>query len=264
MTYLKRFLFVLPHLGCWYWFLVMLKPFFTDSLLFLSFSSDILLPLGVLAGTLTLAALFHIVSGILGNDWRIVLPQGILASTLPLFVYPVTFALILASGFLSVLTLTTMLVLHTMRTYVHFSPTKLFAPLVRKTATFVLIVVSIGYFFTAQSALSREGFRIPESILDTALSFLSSEQLTQTEGQAPFSKELVKAAVSMQVEKILAPYYGVIPVILALLFFVTIQAVVSLIGLVIPIVLWLVFEILEKTRFMTYTVETRQVKRVVI
>lgn len=306
MRYVKV-LFALPFLGCWYWFLVMLKPFFTDFLLFLSFSSDILLPLVLLAGTLILAALFHIVSGVLGNDWRIVLPQSILASILPLFVYPVPFALILAGGFLFVLTFTTMLVLHTVRAYFHFLPTKLFTPLVRKMATFVLIVASIGYFFLAQATIARDGFHIPEMILDTALSvfpnqdqkdatpiptlpqltaeqiaalkanpqFLAQfgldpaildtlEQSPQTEGRTPFSRELVKAALSAQVERILKPHYAVIPVILTLLFFVTLQSIASLIGLGIPPVLWCTFWILEKTGSITYTVEIREVKKLVI
>lgn len=286
MFSVKHFLFVLPFLGCWYWFLIVLKQFFTDSLVFLSFSSAILLPLILLAGTLILAALFHILSGVLGNDWRAVLPQSILASTLPLFVYPVPLALILLGGFIAVLTLCTMLTLHTMRTYLHFSPTKLFTPLVRKTVTFVLIVVSVGYFFLTQVAIARDGFHIPETILDAALSVLPSqdhkdpqlltqfgldlaildtlEQSPQTEGQIPFSKELVKAAVNTQVEKIFRPYYRVIPVILALLFFITLQSTASLIGLGIPPVLWLLFLILEKTSFITFTTEMRQVKKLVL
>lgn len=78
------------------------------------------------------------------------------------------------------------------------------------------------------------------------------------------TNNLVKAAIKDQFQNLIKPYITFIPIILALMLFFTLQSTTSLLSLIIYPLLWIIFFILEKSRFISFTTEMRPVKKMVI
>jgi hypothetical protein len=89
-----------------------------------------------------------------------------------------------------------------------------------------------------------------------------STEVTQ-ETTAP-SNDFLKAMVKGQLERLIKPYLGMIPVVLAALFFASYYTFISLLSLLVPLLLWLLFYILEKSKFIHFDKEMREVKKLVV
>jgi len=85
-----------------------------------------------------------------------------------------------------------------------------------------------------------------------------------TAAPANLTNELIKQTVKDQVQNFIKPYLNFIPAGLAILLFFTFQAFISIANLLISPLLWLIFLILEKTGFTKFTVEQREVKKLVV
>lgn len=108
--------------------------------------------------------------------------------------------------------------------------------------------------------VAQKDFQIPDSLIDTSL------KLTQPESNSQISlvQDTVKQAVKDQLQNLIKPYQSFIPAVLAILLFFTLQGLTSLINLLIYPLLWLTFYILEKVGFITFTVEQRPIKKLVV
>ncbi|MCR4305639.1 MAG: hypothetical protein NUV73_00970 [Candidatus Daviesbacteria bacterium] len=78
------------------------------------------------------------------------------------------------------------------------------------------------------------------------------------------AQELVKQTVKDQIQGFIKPYINFIPAGLALLLFLTLQSLTSIINLLIYPLLWFTFFILEKTGFVKFEVEQRPVKKLIV
>lgn len=78
------------------------------------------------------------------------------------------------------------------------------------------------------------------------------------------TQNLIKQTVKDQIQGFIKPYQNFIPAGLAILLFLTLQSLTSIINLLIYPLLWLTFAILEKTGFVKFEVEQRPVKKLVI
>lgn len=96
-------------------------------------------------------------------------------------------------------------------------------------------------------------------ILDTLTTQESTPQSPQE-----FSNNLIKQTIKDQMQDLLNPYISFIPAILALLLFFTLISIVSLLNILIYPLIWLTFLILEKTGFTKFTIEMREVKKMVV
>ncbi|MCL5019748.1 MAG: hypothetical protein M1426_04635 [Patescibacteria group bacterium] len=76
--------------------------------------------------------------------------------------------------------------------------------------------------------------------------------------------EMIKPLVKQQLQTIIKPYQNIIPLVLALLLFLTLQSFVSVLAIFLPPVIWLVFLILERTNFTHFETEMREVKKLVV
>lgn len=101
-------------------------------------------------------------------------------------------------------------------------------------------------------------YGLDPKILDT----LDKSQNTP-ENEA-ISDEFLKLALKDQLDKIIKPYLDYIPISLALLFFITIQAITSFLNILIYPLLWIIFFLLEKSGFVQFTTEMRPVKKMVV
>lgn len=82
---------------------------------------------------------------------------------------------------------------------------------------------------------------------------------TQNQGTS-----LIKQAIKNQVEGFIKPYINFIAPLLTVLLFFTLQSIVSLVNLLIYPLLWLAFLILQKTGFVKFEIEMREVKKLVV
>ncbi len=76
--------------------------------------------------------------------------------------------------------------------------------------------------------------------------------------------ELIKSAISDQINKLLEPYQSFVPAIFSFLFFISFISIISLLSLLISPLLWLIFYLLEQTGFTKYIKEMREVKKLVV
>ncbi len=76
--------------------------------------------------------------------------------------------------------------------------------------------------------------------------------------------DTIKQTVKDQIQNFIKPYQAFIPAGLAILLFLTLQSLTSILNLLIYPLLWLIFFILEKTGFVKFEIEQRPVKKLVI
>ncbi len=81
---------------------------------------------------------------------------------------------------------------------------------------------------------------------------------------ASTGEDLIKKAVQDQLQNFIKPYLKLIPYLLTLLVFVTLVSGTSLLMFLTTLLVWLTFLILEKSGFITFTTETREVKKMVV
>lgn len=105
---------------------------------------------------------------------------------------------------------------------------------------------------------------------------ITAAQLDELEKQTPNSIKTVislpgsneptsiKSLVKDQLQKSLKPYFSFIPIILGVLFFVQLESAAWFILIFSPLLITLVFLILEKSGFVKFTTEMRPVKKMVL
>lgn len=118
--------------------------------------------------------------------------------------------------------------------------------------------------------IAEAGFQIPDSLIDTALKMTpldaASDQnsiLTQLP-VAELMRDTIKQTIKDQIQGFIKPYINFIPAILTVLLFLTLQSLTSLLNILVYPLLWLIFFILEKTGFVTFTTEMRPVKKLIV
>lgn len=76
--------------------------------------------------------------------------------------------------------------------------------------------------------------------------------------------DITKKLIKNQFNRLLEPYLNYIPIILSTLFFITLHSAMYFLSLLISPLIWLIFYILEKTNFIKYEKEMREVKKMVV
>lgn len=104
-------------------------------------------------------------------------------------------------------------------------------------------------------------YGLDPSILDQ----INTQQVTPPSAKTqPLEQNLVKTEVKKQLQNIIAPQINLIPPILAVLFFFTFQFGLTLFSVILSPLLWLIFWVLEKTGFIKYEKEMREVKKLIV
>ena len=318
MIIFKKLIFVIPFLIFLAWFYFQLNFFFKDVYLIFGLNITTLYQLAYLAITLGLASLFFIIFCALANDWKFILPVSILGSLLPIAIFTAPSSLIIFIGSFLSLTCTYLLLSNKLKTYLTYSANTLLTPSVKTLAGFLILTSSLAFYFSAQAEIKTNGFKIPDSLIDTALKFATPQipdvkgesiaqvsltpeqiellrqnpdvlkqygidpntldQINQEPSSPKFpqisispksptnspSNDLVKNLVQSQIQNLLKPYLNLIPVFLAVAFFITLHSIFSIISMLLPITLVFIFWILEKTGFIHFEKEMREVKKLVV
>lgn len=252
-----------------------------------SLSSNSLIQLITLAFLILTAGLLFNLFVAFAQNWKMVLPVALIAAALPMLFLTPFLSLVFGLGVLISLSFNYLTLTNTLKTYLTFNPNSLISPSVKQLAGLLILAFSITYFLSINQIIQKTGFAIPDSLIDAALKFAPIESSNPPEqlellkknpdllkqyGLDPkildnpqnMTTNLIKQQVKDQIQNLIKPYLNFIPAVLALLLFITLQSLTSIMNLLIHPLLWIIFYILEKTGFIKFTEETRLVKKMVI
>lgn len=185
MIYVKKLTFALP-------FLLILVPLFqylsfflgSSNLLF-DFSLQTLIKTLTFTGLIAFASLFFVLFVTLSNDWKLVLPISFLGSLIPLVTISAPLSFTATTGTLLVLSIIFFIMHKQLASYLTFQSTKILIPHINQTIGLLLIVISLTFYQANQNRIQTEGFKIPDSLIETSLKLSgagqsSSEEVTPT------------------------------------------------------------------------------------
>lgn len=90
------------------------------------------------------------------------------------------------------------------------------------------------------------------------------KSLLSPQSPAGPSNDFVKNLIQSQIQNLIKPYISLIPIFLAGIFFITLHSIFSLISILIPLILVSTFWVFEKTGFIHFQKEMREVKKLVV
>ena len=260
-----------------------------------SLSFNTLLQLITVCIFISLSGFLFILFNILAFDWKFILPIGIAASLTPLLFFDQITGLFFGVGIFVSLLISYFSLESTMKSYLNFQPITLFGPLIRHLTGILILTIALIYFLVINKVVVQKGFELPDSFIDTALKFSPIEQanslpalpqeqvemlrknpqllkqsgidpkiLDSLGAPAQATNNFIKQTLKSQIQGLIKPYLGYIPFILAMLLFLTLQSLTSLINLLIYPLLWFTFFILEKSGFIKFTTEMRPIKKMIV
>ncbi len=299
--------------------LYLVAPLFKSSDFIFSLDLKVLIQLVILSLAILFTGVTFIVLAALSQDWKVVLPVMAPACLLPFIFFPPQMATVLGIGLFVIFLIAFVNLEAVLKSYFNFQPATLFFQPIRQTATLLIVILCLGFYLSANNQIQKNGFSLPDSVIDAALKLspsvetnqnfqgvqfktvqiaqlptLTPQQLemlrknpellrqygvdprvldtlptpapaTATPPQTTITtSELIKPVLKDQINKLIKPYLPMIPIILTVMLFLTLQTFASLLSLVISPSLWLIFYILEKTKFITFATETREVKKLVV
>ncbi len=242
-----------------------LAPFFKSYEIIFSLSSNSLIQFIALAFLILINGLIFNLFITFAQNWKMVLPVALIASALPMLFLTPFLGLVFGLGVLISLSLTYLTLTNKLKTYLTFNPNSLISPSIKHFISLFILVFSLTYFLSINQIIQKTGFQIPDSLIDTAIKLTSGQQSEQIGNIIPqISNDLIKQTVKDQIQNLIKPYLNFIPAILALLLFISLQSLISIINLLIHPLLWIIFYILEKTGFIKFVVEQRPVRKMII
>ncbi|MBI2337918.1 hypothetical protein HYU95_01930 [Candidatus Daviesbacteria bacterium] len=251
------------------------------------------LPLIISPLTMFASFLFILFASI-ASDWKIVIPVGIIASLIPMIFLDPVYGLILMVGILVSLLLAFVFLESTLKSYVTFNPYSLLGPQIKNLSIFLILIISFICFLSINKSVPPEGFQISESFLNPPRASssqppVSNEQIDllkenpqilkqfgldpaildslNLSGQSDMTNELVNQTIKDQLQLLidtLNPYARFIPLVLSVLLFFNLFSAFFILNFFLHLLLFLTFYILEKTGFIKFTTEMREVKKLVV
>ena len=179
---------------------------------------------------------------------------------------------------------------HTLNTYISFTPQTLLLSHIKHVATFLFILGSLAFYLSFQQQIQKQGFLLPQPIFDAILKTVPQAQFLNLTGEQSDSpknikqiknnpellkqfgltedmlnpKQLTQSQLQQQTTNLLKPYESFLPIIFSALFFFSLHSLASIFSIFLGPLISLVFWILDKTKFTTYTTEARQVRKLVV
>ena len=258
MPPIKKLIFAPLFLIFFVILLLQLSPIFKSYDAIFSLSLNTLIGLIVISLLIMLSSFSFVLFATIAYDWKLILGVGGLAALAPFLFFGLSLGLVFGVGIFASLMLIFVTLENNLKSYLNFNPNTLLGPSIRHLASFLTVTLALVYFLSVNRIISEKGFEIPDSLIDTAINFTNQGQPIQQ------IENLIKQTIKDQFQNLLKPYLSFIPAILALLLFLTLQGLTSLVNLLIYPLLWITFYILEKTGFVKFTEEQRIVKKMVI
>ncbi len=272
-----------------------------DFLFSLSFNTFI--DLLIISALITISSFLFVLFVSVCMDWRIVFGSAAVVAALSIILGDPALSLVLFVAILVSLWIASLTLENGLKSYLTFSPSALLGPSIRNLSGLLILSFCIVYFLSANRLVAQNGFQIPDSLIDTALKFTPTDSSTQEQPAQPSlnssqidllkknpdlvkqygldpnilnslskpvnalaqgTNNLIKQTVKDQINNFLKPYLGFIPAVLALLLFLSLQSITAIINILVNPLLMLTFYILEKTNFIHFETEMREVKKLVV
>lgn len=175
---------------CLAWGFFLTEPILKSTDLIFSFSLNTFAEIILLCAALILSFFLYVIFVTLMQDWKFILPIIIVAGILPIILISTPSGYVLAVGIIALLLLETLLLITKLKTYITFSAPVLLTPSIKTMITFSLLIISIAFYLSINSEITKNGFRLPDSLIDTAINFASPQQInldqeTQPQPQIP-------------------------------------------------------------------------------
>ncbi len=306
MSFLKKILFAPLFLISFTLLIFNLNNVFSSYDFIFSLSLETLISLITISVLLMLSGVFFALFISLCQELMFILPVISLAAIIPLFIIKPPLGMVMIIGSLITLLITYFSINEALKKYLTFNPKAIFNPSIKLMAQLLLLTISLSYFLSINQVIAKNGFQIPDSLLDSALQLtdqfvekdtseeptpklsITKEQIAalrqnpealRQSGLDPkildsldqpitqeedLTKALTKQLVKSQFEQTLKPYLNIIPIALAVLLFITLMSLNSLVGIFTAPLLSIIFLGLEKSGFVKFTTEQRPVKKMVI
>lgn len=280
MIIAKKLLFVPFFLISFAALINQLSPVIKSADFIFSLSSDTLVQLLTICTLILMSSFWFTLFAALSSEWKFTIPVALLAAFSPFIFFEAGLAVVASVVILVSFLLIIVELENKLRTYLNFNAGNLLGPVIKHLSTLLILSIALIFFLSINQTISRQGFQIPDSVVDTALKFtpMPAEDPAQTISQispqalkqagidptGPLPSSLVKQAVKDQFQNSIKPYLNFVPPLLTVLLFFTLQSFASLINLLTYPILRLVFWILQKSNFIRFETEMREVKKLVV
>lgn len=302
MLILKKLLFGVFFLVAYAVMVIIVEPLVYGESNIFGFDLGYLFRAIEVAIMLLFSALLFAVFAILAGEWIYILAVSLIAAVIPMLLLPLNIGYVLGIGTAVSLIITYALLSPQLKTYINFSANQILGPSIKLLVMLVTIAISLVYFFNIRASIEQNGFEIPDSLIDTALKLSPADVSVESVPQLPISQnqinelkknpdllkqygldpkildtlnqpakkatsaanDIIKKTIKDQVAAMVKPYLGFVAPVMAILFYFTISTFTSLLMIFVYVFLWLIFYILEQTKFIHFEKEMREVKKLVI
>lgn len=280
-------------------FVVMLyevKQVLTQSLDLFSLDLKNYLPYLTFSAVTLLAGLLFVIFVTFSQDWKLITAVLLLSNLGCFLFFPAPFSFLLALGFLSLYAFSYVVLDNKLKTYLTFQASTLLSPSVNSLARLFIVLVSVVYFLSTTAGFNPQTWQVPDSLVDMVSSFtnqavtpntaqsipstqlnlfkqnpellrqfgINIDQLDNLTTPATNTGNVLRNSIKQQLKRVFNPYLGYLPLLLAFLFFISLSSVVSLLAILTPVVVWLIFWVLDKTGFTRFEKTTREVQKLVV
>ena len=285
-------------------FVYQLIPLLKSYDLIFSLSINTFISLLILSFLISISCLLFVIFATLAQDLKIALPVSLISALIPMLFLEPALGLIFAVAIFISFLLTYLSLDVSLKSYLTFKPESILGPSIRHLSGLLILSFCLIYFLSSSKIIAQAGFQIPDSLIETALDLateqsspapqlpaISQEQIDllkqnpellrqsgldpaildtlnqpQSKAGSPqnLTQDLIKQTVKDQIQSFIKPYVNFVPAGLAILLFLTLQSLTSLINLLIYPLLWIIFYILEKTGFVKFETEQRPVRKMIV
>jgi hypothetical protein len=303
MQLIKKLLFGVIWLIVTVWELLLIKSLLLNPQPIVGFDVDSLISFLILGLALIINGSLLGIFVALADDWKLVLPV-ILCSAICGYAVTVgggTESITVSVGLLIIGVLAFLVFKQSLKSYLNFDAAKILSGGLKMYVFGLIFVISLSYFMLAKIRVENEGFSLPDSLIDSVISMvpkdtqsventsLSGLQISPDQiellknnpetlqkmginpamldsigGQNTTSDDLVKLSVKSQLDKMIEPYIDWIPLFLAISLYFTLTTISSLIMFCGLIFIWIVFYLLEKSGFISFNKEMREIRKLVV
>ena len=297
MVIFKKLIFAFPFLIAFIAFCLQLKSFLAEPTLVLALDFKIFQQEALIGLSAMFIGIFFVLFATLAQEWKFVFTiVPAISLTSILFLSPST-SFFFAILCFFIFNFVYVLLKSKLNTYLTFTANTLLKPYITETVTFLLIASSVIFYVSSDKNIKQNGFKPPPSLIKIVSQFMSTamqpnsqsispknfdelkktpellkqfglnkeilDQLTKSQTQSS-SQSLQEANIDNQIQTLIKPYLSFIPLIVTIIFFLNLVSVAWVLSLFLDPILWFIFWLLDKLKFTSYAVETRQVKKLVV
>lgn len=138
---------------------------------------------GLMVIPLVLAGLFFSLHITFTQDIKYATVPAFIASIIPFVFLPFNLSLVIGGCLFAALLITFFSLQNNLKTYTNFQPRSLLTGPIKTLSTLILLTLTFGYFLHTNSIIQREGFKIPDALIDWSINMSLSGQGMNFKGE---------------------------------------------------------------------------------